>query len=289
MTERFHLTTNDGVRLHGERWSPAGTPRFVVCAVHGQGEHVSRYDRVARELGERGGLVFGVDHRGQGRSGGAPGYVDRFETYASDLLAVIRHQVDTLGEAQGPQSLPWFLFGHSMGGLITLTYLLDHQHEIDLRGVVISSPLLGLALKVGPLKRQLTRLAAKLLPRLPVPTGLEPETICRDPEEVARYAADPRRVRPVTPGWAVAMEDGIARVDAEVGGIEVPMHWYVGTGDLICDHRETERIFASLPDPVGRDQSLEVWPGYYHELHNEPEELRAPVMRSVYEWIEARC
>ncbi|MCA9700449.1 MAG: lysophospholipase [Myxococcales bacterium] len=288
MSETRKIRTGDGITLHTELWRPEGEVRFVVCIVHGQGEHVGRYDRIARELNAMGGLVFGPDHRGQGRSGGAPGYVDRFERYADDLLLVLRDYSKLLGEAGEPGKVPWFLWGHSMGGLITLIYLLDHERDLPLRGAVISSPLVGLAIKVGFVKQHLVRLVAKLLPRLPVPTGLDPATICRDPEEVSRYASDPRRVPPVTPSWAVAMEDATVRVNAEVRRLQLAMHWFVGTGDLICDHKATEDAFATLADPGGNDQSIRVWPGYYHELHNEPDEYREPVMAEVRGWLAAR-
>jgi alpha-beta hydrolase superfamily lysophospholipase len=282
------LKTRDGTELHSELWEPEGEVKFVVCIVHGQGEHVSRYDQVAAELNALGGLVFGADHRGEGRSGGTPGHTEAFENYANDLLDVLRDYQAYLGEERGPDKLPWFLWAHSMGGLITLTYLLDHEHDMKLRGVVVSAPLLGLAMEVGAVKEFFVRLLAKIVPRLAVPTGIDPSSISRDPEQVERYAADPRRVTKITTSWAAAMERATERAEREVRKIGLPMHWYVGTGDLLCDHEVTQKVFATLPDPKGKEQSIEVWPGYYHELHNEPPELRAPVIAKVHEWILAR-
>jgi len=281
------LETRDKTVLHSELWVPAREPQFVVCIVHGQGEHVSRYDQVARELNELGGLVFGADHRGEGRSGGRPGHVERFEQYGDDLLDILRNYAEHLAPAQRPDALPWFIWAHSMGGLVTLTYLLDHERDIPLRGVIVSAPLLGLTMKVGAVKEFAVRLLAKVVPRLAVPTGIPAEAISRDPEQVARYVADPRRVTKITTSWAAAMERAIARVEAEAAKLSVPMHWYVGTGDQICDHAAAQNVFATLADPARHDQSIEVWDGYFHELHNEPTELRAPVIAKVHGWITA--
>ena len=278
----------DGTELHSELWEPEGKVEFVVCIVHGQGEHVSRYDQVASELNAMGGLVFGADHRGEGRSGGIPGHTERFEQYGEDLLDVFRDFQSQFGADRGPDKLPWFIWAHSMGGLITLTYLLDHERDVKLRGVVISAPLLGLKMKIGWLKEKAVRLIAKLAPRLAVPTGIDASTISRDPVQVQRYVADPRRVTKITTSWAVAMERAIDRVEQEVGKISVPMHWYVGTGDMLCDHESTTKVFASLPAAASNDQTIELWAGYYHELHNEPAELRAPVIASIHAWIRAR-
>jgi lysophospholipase len=282
------LKTRNGTELHSELWRPSGEPKFVVCLVHGQGEHISRYDQVARELNQIGGVVFGADHQGEGRSGGIPGHIERFEQHADNLLEVLRDYQAHLGAALGPDKLPWFIWAHSMGGLVTLTYLLDHQRDFPLRGVVVSAPLLGLTMKVSWLKEKAVKLLARLLPKLHVPTGIPPEAISRDPDQVARYVADPRRVTKITLSWANSLRPAIDRVEAELRNVTIPMHWYVGTGDAICDCEESRRIFATLPDPKGKDQSIEVWSGYFHELHNEPKELREPVIRKIHEWITTR-
>lgn len=282
------LEARDGTKLHSELWEPSGDVEFVVCIVHGQSEHVSRYDQVAAELNEIGGLVFGADHRGEGRSGGIPGHAERFEQYADDLLDVLRDYQAHLGEARGPDRVPWFLWSHSMGGLIALTYLLDHEHDIKLRGVIVSAPLIEVAIEIGPVKEFAVRVLAKLFPRMAVPVAIDPNTICRDPEQVQRYDTDPRRTRKVTTGWVMAMEAAADRVQQEARKLTLPMHWYVGTGDTICKFAATQRAFAMLQDCEARDQSIEVWPGYFHELHNEPTQLRAPVIAKVHAWIRAR-
>jgi pimeloyl-ACP methyl ester carboxylesterase len=50
------------------RWDPVGEPAAVLQLTHGMGEHVLRYERVARAFTERGFAVYGQDHRGHGAS-----------------------------------------------------------------------------------------------------------------------------------------------------------------------------------------------------------------------------
>ena len=176
------------VRLHVEQWLPEGPPRFAVCVSHGAAEHMSRYARLAGWFGERGGMTFGADHRGQGKSGGPGGHVESFHVYGDDLGNVVRAQIDRVPADARPDKIPWFLFGHSMGGLIALTYLLDQRKRHPFAGAIISAPLLGLTLKVPPLKLKVGQLAARFLPRLTLPSGLPPSSISRDPVEVEANA-----------------------------------------------------------------------------------------------------
>src|SRR5688572_18091621 len=106
----------DGIALHVRVWKPAQVRR-VILLIHGGLEHAARYQHVARELGARGGMVIGADHRGHGRSSGPRGHVDSFTRYTADLRLVV-DEVARDEPAHRPGSVPWFVFGHSMGGLV---------------------------------------------------------------------------------------------------------------------------------------------------------------------------
>mgnify|MGYP000320083243 FL=1 len=84
------------------------------------------------------------------------------------------------------------------------------------------------------------------------------------------------------------MNAAVARVSAEAYKLELPMLWYVGTGDLICDPHATRAVFDTLGQPAIRSQTLRTFDGYYHELHNEPELLRQPIKELLLGWIEPR-
>ena len=60
--------------------------------VHGYGEHIGRYDHVARALADRGSAVVGPDHVGHGRSDGEPAVVEDFEPVVDDLRAVVQQE-----------------------------------------------------------------------------------------------------------------------------------------------------------------------------------------------------
>lgn len=282
------LSASDGTALHLETWEPQGEIRFAAAVVHGGGDHVGRLRFLVEKLTAAGGFVFGFDQRGQGSSGGPRGHVSRFEDYAADLRHVLLEVAATRPPTQQPAKLPWFLFGHSMGALTVLVYLLDHARDIPLRGAILSAPLLGLAMPVPRYKELLGAAAARVWPTFTLPSGLPPKFVSRDPEIVAEYVADPRRAQVVSAGWFSAMQQAVARVEREVSRIDTPLYWYVPTGDGIADHHANAPVFARLRDPTGNDQTLKMLDGYYHEPHNEPGPAREHALGLVVEWVLAR-
>ena len=121
-----------GARIYRQCWLPDGEPRAVLLIVHGLGEHSGRYANVVNHLVPRGYALYGLDHVGHGKSEGTREYVERFEDY-TDTLDMYRGMV-----RQAQPDKPLFLYGHSLGGLISAFYLLDHQ--AGLAGAVLSAP-----------------------------------------------------------------------------------------------------------------------------------------------------
>lgn len=75
-----------------------------------------------------------VDLRGFGYSGGVRGCGELREL-ENDVIAMLK---------TARSDLPLFLYGHSLGGLVTIKLLLD-KPELNVSGCIITSPLLGLA------------------------------------------------------------------------------------------------------------------------------------------------
>lgn len=276
--ETHQVEASDGTPLHVTTWHPEGAPRFRVLVSHGQSEHVDRHAWLAEALVSEGGLVFGPDHRGEGRSGGHKGHVEGFEVYAADLARVCE-------QVEGHGDVPTLLFAHSMGGLIGLTFLLEHGERLGVKAAVISAPLLGLALDIGFVKRFAARIGNVLMPTLAVPSDLPASEVLRDPELLKEYEADPHRTMAVTPRWAASMEKAQERVAAAVHQLELPMFWYAGTGDKVCCTPTTQRVFESLPRAAELDQTFRLFEGVYHEPHNEPPGTREEIRELATSWI----
>jgi alpha-beta hydrolase superfamily lysophospholipase len=270
------LQVSPGGEIYYQCWTPGAAPRGLIIVVHGMAEHGGRYDRFAAAATERGYAVAALDQPGHGRSYGEKAYVDRFEDFQR-ALAVFHEAM--AAEFAG---IPHFLLGHSLGGLIGGIYLLRAQERFA--GCVMSGPAVKTQVEPPALQMLLIRLLSALLPRLGV-LQLEAEGVSRNPEEVARYLADPLVYSGKIAARVVAeLFAAMTRLRENCGQITLPLLLLHGGEDRMTDP-EGSRL---LHERVGSaDKTLRVYPGLYHEVFNEPE--RDAVFGEVFDWLDARC
>lgn len=258
--------------LAGYRWSVPGA-RARVLLTHGYAEHAGRYvghyhglvpALVARDI-----EVCAFDLEGHGRSAGARGLTD------------IGRMADALIMARaGLADRPLFLFGHSLGGLVTA---LSVAREPDrLAGVVLS----GAYLPFGPgaVARGLARVLAAVAPRLGVAKLGDPSGISRLPDEVQAYVDDPlvfRRAIPARLG-ATALAAG-AEIERAWPRWTVPTFAFHGTADTYTDPKGSERLIAGI---ASEDKALWLVEGGRHELLNDVP--RDAVLARVLDWLDTR-
>jgi alpha-beta hydrolase superfamily lysophospholipase len=229
----------DGPNLLVRHWAPAGDPWAAILIVHGLAEHSGRYEAVGDALGAAGLDVHALDLRGFGRSGGRRAYAARFADFHADVadrMAAIRVSAGRL---------PVVLFGHSLGGLVVLGYLLGDGPKPDL--AVVSAP--ALEDNVPAWKRSMAGVLVRVVPTLEFSNGLRGEMLASDPEVGRRYLADTDAYHRSTVRLAVEMFTEQARVraaieEAELGRLSIPMLVYHGDADPIVPVRASERLAA---------------------------------------------
>jgi alpha-beta hydrolase superfamily lysophospholipase len=123
--KKDRFTGRDGKSIFYRRLIPE-KPRFRVVVSHGLGEHSGRYGNVAEALIPLGASLWIHDHRGHGRSQGKRGHVGDFNDYVHDLKTMV-----SMAAAEGEKTVPTLLLGHSMGGLIALSFARQHPESID--------------------------------------------------------------------------------------------------------------------------------------------------------------
>jgi alpha-beta hydrolase superfamily lysophospholipase len=257
-------THDDLVQLR-RRWR-AVPARAAMLLVHGIGEHSGRYEHVGAYFAANGIDVLAFDQRGFGRSGGRPAHVDRFEQFLDDVE-------DLLAERRR-LSLPLILFGHSMGGLIVSRYLVDRRPRPDL--AILSSPAIHAV--VPRWQRLAVPVIGRLLPRLRLPSRIDPEALSRDPSVGRAYAADPLVLNRVSAGLGRALLSTMATTSVTLDRITTPTFVFHGADDALVPPSASEEL-ERLPNVTRR-----VYPGLRHECLNEPEQKA--VLTDIMAWLD---
>jgi alpha-beta hydrolase superfamily lysophospholipase len=259
------LTTPDGVALHVQAWPTTGPGHGTVLIVHGLGEHIGRYARVAAHLDARGWNVMGYDHRGHGRSGGAKGRIAERDDLLRDLALVIDRV-----QARQPGTL--VLLGHSLGGLIAARFVAEGcaatpapwWRPVD--GLVLSSPALDPGMNA--VQKLMLAIAGPLAPDLAVNNGLKPAWISRDAAVVQAYEDDPLVHDRVTPRLARFIVDAGATVLGAASRWALPTLLLYAGSDRCVAPRGSAAFAARTPRGV---VEVHAFPALYHEIFNEPE------------------
>ena len=264
----LHTTSADGTRLRLGRW---GSPGRNLLLIHGLAEHLGRYQHVGETLAAAGWRVTAVELRGHGESGGQRGHVKRWIHYVEDVRAA--------AGVAGADHRPLVAVAHSMGGLVTLSSLIELVFP-TIQAVALSNPLLRLVTQPPAAKVLAARVGSRLAPRLPQPNELSADLISRDPDVVSRYKADPMVYSTITPRWFRCMTKAQEAVHAHAGDYSIPLRMMVGTADGICDHTAALQFADAWGGPVEKV----VYDGLYHELFNEPE--KDQVLSELATWLD---
>jgi len=266
----------DGTTFFIQGWEPDnGNPKAFIALVHGLGEHTTRYAHVGKAMTEAGYALIGFDLRGHGKSGGPRGHASSLDAYMQDIRQFFR-----LMEQRYPD-IPCFLYGHSLGGLLSLAYAI--QYGAGLKGVMVTDAALRASLQEQKAKIAMVRLLGSFLPTMTVPSGLDPVTISRDPEVVQAYIDDPLVHYSTSLGFGKAALNAIDLCFARAKEFPAPLLIIHGKGDKLTYPSGSED-FANLVSAAGGDVTLKLWDGLYHEVHNEPE--KAEVFKFMIEWLD---
>jgi lysophospholipase len=242
---------------------PKDAAKVAVLMSYGYFENMARYREVIERWNALGILAAIYDYRGHGLSEGARGRIMSWDDYVGDTLELL----DTLGKDDAFRRLgPPVMFGHSMGGLVTIHVALRAQERIS--GVALSSPWLGLALPVPAVKILAGRVLSRLLPTVSLDAGLKGSDTTRNRELAEAYDKDPMNFKKANARWFTEAVRAQERAFEDAPKLNVPIFCLQAGDDKVALPAATER-FMERVSSVDR-QYLRL-PGLYHEILNEPE------------------
>ena len=267
--------TREGLELRTLRWPADGDPRAHLLLIHGIAEHAGRHAHVATRFAQAGIETHAFDLRGFGASSGRRAYLDRWSEYHDD----VEDQLAAIRAVSG--RLPVVLYGHSMGGLIALGYVLAEPPRPEPDLLVLSAPAIGA--NVALWKRSLADVLGRLTPHLEIANDLVPGGLSHDGQVELAYRSDPLNHHSTTARLGMELFHEQARVAsrlAQTAALPLPAYVLHGSDD------EVVPVSYSAPLEDRKNVTRHVYPGLRHEMHNEPE--AESVIGDTLVWIQAR-
>jgi alpha-beta hydrolase superfamily lysophospholipase len=247
-----------GIDLYYQNWNPGGKIKGILALVHGLGGHSGIYKNIIEHLLPKQYAVYAFDLRGHGQSPGQRGYINSWAEFRDDLHAFL-----TTIQQQQPQ-IPIFLFGHSMGGMIVLEYVLRYpEYTSALQGVIAVAPSIG-EVGVSPVKVLLGKMLSQIWPRFSLNTGLDTTAGSRDEKILATYTQDILRHTRATARFSTEFFSTLAWINTHAHEWKKPLLILHGGADRIVLPQGSELFYQRITYP---DKQRIEYPGAYHDLH----------------------
>jgi lysophospholipase len=242
------------------KWEAEGEPKAVVVIIHGAMEHHRRYGWLIEKWRLSGFHVIMGDLPGQGLTTRAGrGHIDSFDEYIFEVKDWI--------QAAYQFNLPVFLIGHSMGGLIAIRLL--EEERMNLAGVILSSPCLGLVKTPSNLLNLLSFGLNIVAPSLKLKSGLTVEMATRNEEVRDADKNDTLYITKVSVRWYRELIHATKLAFEQINKIQdIPFLVMQGGDDKIVNKETVKNWFNLVPLSEKR---FKEWPKCYHEIFNEPE------------------
>ena len=247
-----------------------GSPRWLIVT-HGLGEHSGRHEFILKLFSQNFNIAI-YDLRGHGHSGGKRAWVENFTDFSKDLHCVVDFLKLHFSMTK------YSLFGHSMGGLITASYLQNmvektfYPEKVFLSSPAVAGPgVLGQAITVAPML-----LLDGLLkcPTIPLQGILDLKKLSHDSRVYEGYVKDDLNQLKVHSKLFLEILKAGRNVFSRPLRIECPLYVSIGTGDCLVHPKLVINYFRD----VEKNAQLKIVEGGYHELHNEVEKYRKPYL-----------
>ncbi len=260
-----------GVKIFLRSWKPAAKARGVVVISHGFNSHSGQYQWVADQLTASGLAVYAPDLRGRGKSEGPRFYVEKSGDYVSDVGLAVK-----TAKSREP-GLPVFMLGHSAGGVVACTYVLDNPNE--LAGLICES--FAFRLPAPEPAVNLLSWIGSIAPKAGV-LKLNNAFFSRDPKVVAAMNADPLIANETQAAATVrALWHADKRLKTDFPKITLPVLIIHGSEDKATVPAGSQFFH----DTAGsKDKALKIYQGHYHDLLNDVG--KEEVMADIKAWLD---
>lgn len=298
--DAYFLSSTGVNKIHCCIWQDdEKEPKGIFQITHGVSEHVERYDEFARFLAKEGYVVCGNDHIGHGKSVESLDDLGFTAEEDGDLRMIDdMHILYSIMHKRYP-SLPYYLFGHSMGSFCARVYatsfwnelsglILCGTGELPSAAVAFEGPVRKLCEKLGPRSRVPDILLDKVQMLLVRGAKAPVDWISLSEENQQRYIEDPL----CGAGFKMALLRDLLSIANSACTSEwaslipptLPILLVSGAKDPIgFNGRGVINVCDNLED-AGHEPTCYLYPGDRHEILNEDD--REKIFADILAWLE---
>lgn len=292
--ERGSFISHDNLAIH-YAWALPESAKSCIVLSPGRIESYLKYQEFMHECWVNKIAIFVIDHRGQGLSGRMTsdphhGYVRDFNEYVDDLAYFVEHIV----RPNIMDTLPLNLVCHSMGGAIGT--LLALKHPDWFAQLILCSPMFAihprlpnwlgsLLLSAGLFKCRLQREPSAYFFGQAAyqshPFGTNKLTHSDIRYKLFRDLYDREaniQLGGVTVQWLVAATKAMRTIAKQANQLSVPVTLFSAAADAVVDSERQVQIARSIP----YCEIIEIADAR-HELLNESDEYRMPVVQAIFD------
>lgn len=272
----------DGTQLGFKIWSSGSAPRATILALHGLSCREDDFAPLGEAMLGKNIRVAAWNLRGQGldpvlQRRGA--WLD-LEGMAADLESFAK----LVAGAE-----PLFLCGDSMGALLALQAAIRKPWGERITGLLLFSPVVGLAQKNPPWLKSLLLAVSRAAPRLRLKPswfvhgkGDAPQ-LTRIAERQDAVANAPHRLGPTTIGFLARMGDLIEASLPAAERLDVPVAVFSAGYDAFVAPEQIRDFFVRIR---AHDKTHFHYPESYHQLLFDLDAEQ--VLADAVAWVEAR-
>ncbi|KAK9761362.1 hypothetical protein K7432_013795 [Basidiobolus ranarum] len=284
VSEKEEWHTHDGITFYTRLYEVSPKPRATVTLVHGLGEHCDRYEEMGRYFGARGIQLFTFDQRGFGKTGyrSPPlGHTDGFDKVLKDVDYFVQKA------RYSDLSVPHFLFGHSMGGMIVLNYGAVYGSKSELAGIIASAPCIatGKDYALGGFLSKVVGILGSipLIKTLPVRPNIKAKDLSFNEQSNLDYVGSMYNLDYASINCVSDLDYyGKILLTERHKNFLIPVLLAHGDADRITSCEATTQFYELLE----ADKTLKIWPGLAHEAHFE--DCKLEVLEYYTQWLEQK-
>lgn len=242
----------------------------TVILLHGYGDHTGVWKHVINAMVEERYTVAVYDHPGHGLSSGARASINDFSEYVSVLEDFLR-----IARVHLPG--PYHLVAHSMGGAVTLDYLLTEEQP-GVEKVILIAPL------VHSSYWHLSRFGHSLGKHVTDSVPRASQNASSDEEYLMLTEKDPLLARRVAMKWFSALVEWNQKI-LSYEPSTLPIRVIQGTADTAVDWKyNLEFIMEKFPNA-----DIILIENGGHQLMNESLPMRAEIINLMVDYLKGKA